>query len=526
MASPLESSRTSLVVAPWSRRPSRHGRPAPQPSHALRWTGWRWLLGLLSVGLLTSTRAQEAAAEGVAGPAELGSRLEWFADGEIVERLAGSASLRLHEPHPVGTVLRFDRPWEGAFSGYVTVLQDGDRMRLYYRGLPVAGRDGSPDEVTCYAESADGLRWEKPDLGLFEVRGTRSNNVVLAGQAPFSHNFAPFLDRRPGVPAEEKYKALAGTSETGLHAFVSGDGLRWRRWREDPLLRDGAFDSQNVGFWSEAEGCYVVYFRTWTQGGFNGYRTISRSTSKDFATWTTPVAMTFGDAPLEHLYTSQTHPYFRAPHLYVATPMRFMPGRRVLTPAQALSLGVAKDYASDTAEAVFMTSRGGNRYRRLFLEGFIRPGPDLGNWASRAGLTALGIVPTGVGEMSLYKQAHYAQPSCELVRFVLRTDGFVSVRAGFGGGEMVTRALRFRGKALWINLSTGAAGGVRVEIQDEGGVPLPGFALADAVEQVGDEIGRRVEWRGGWDLSALAGRVVRLRMVLKDADLYAFQFLP
>jgi hypothetical protein len=158
------------------------------------------------------------------------------------------------------------------------------------------------------------------------------------------------------------------------------------------------------------------------------------------------------------------------------------------------------------------------------MEGFIRPGPDPGNWASRAGLTALGIVPTGPAEMSLFKQAHYAQPSCELVRYVLRTDGFVSVNAGFAGGELLTRPLRFGGRELEINFSTGAAGGVRVEIQDETGVGIPGYRIEDAVEQVGDEVARVVRWRQGSEVSGLAGRIVRLRWVMKDADVYALRF--
>lgn len=492
------------------------------PSETRHWICRGWLLTLAAVTGWSLPGALAAGAS-KADVVDIGSRLEWFADGWLVDRLEGAA-LKLHHPCRAGLVLRFDRPWEGAFSGYVTVLQDGDRFRMYYRGLPVAGRDGSTHEVTCYAESRDGIEWRKPELGLFEVAGTRANNVVLAGRRPYSHNFAPFLDARPGVPIAERYKALAGTSETGLHAFVSADGLSWKPWREEPLLTEGAFDSQNVAFWSETEGCYALYFRTWTKGGFAGYRTISRSTSKDFANWTAPEAMRFGGTPIEHLYTSQTHPYFRAPHLYVATPMRFLPGRRVLSPEQARRLGVDRGYAGDVAETVFMTSRGGLEYTRCFLEGFIRPGPDLGNWASRAGLSALGVVPTGPAEMSLYKQAHYAQPDCHLVRYTLRTDGFVSVNAPFAGGEMVTRPLVFRGRELVINLATGAAGGLRVEIQEADGRPVPGLGLSEAVEQVGDEIERVVRWSGDPDLAALSGRVVRLRFVMKDADLYALRF--
>ncbi|MHB9009106.1 MAG: sialidase family protein [Limisphaerales bacterium] len=457
-------------------------------------------------------------------PIELGGRRELFVDDHLLERHQGTA-LKLHEPVLAGVALRFDRPWEGAFSGYVTVLQDGDRYRMYYRGNPQAGRDGSADEVTCYAESRDGVSWEKPDLDLFEVRGTRRNNVVLAGAAPFSHNFAPFVDARPGVPADERYKATAGTSELGLYGFVSADGLRWRKWRETPLVTKGAFDSQNVAFWSEAEQCYALYLRSWTGGGFAGFRTISRATSVDFLEWSEPREMSFGDTPLEHLYTSQTHPYFRAPHIYVALPMRFLPGRQVLTSEEARALGVDPGYGSDCAEAVLMTSRGGHRYTRTFMEGFIRPGLDPGNWASRAGLTALGVVPTGPTEMSLYKQAHYAQPSCHLLRYTLRQDGFISVNAPYAGGECVTRPFTFDGRRLLLNLATGAAGSVRVEMQDAAGQPLAGHALADCREMVGDGLEREVTWRNARDLGSLIGRPVRLRFSMKDADLYSLRFV-
>ena len=269
---------------------------------------------------------------------------------------------------------------------------------------------------------------------------------------------------------------------------------------------------------------YRTVVRTWTDGDFKGYRTISRATSTNFLDWTDPVPMTFGSAPVEHLYTSQTHPYFRAPHLYVATPMRFVPGRQVLTPEQAKLLGVNPGYVSDAAEAVFMTSRGGTTYSRRFLEGFIRPGPDPGNWASRAGLTALGIVPTGPAEMSLYKQAHYAQPSGHLVRYTLRTDGFVSVNAPFSGGEFVTQLLTFTGNRLFLNFSTGAAGSLRVEIQDSNGTPIPGFTLAESAEWIGDDTERTEPWKSGRSLESLKNQPVHLRFALKDADLYSLQF--
>jgi len=206
--------------------------------------------------------------------------------------------------------------------------------------------------------------------------------------------------------------------------------------------------------------------------------------------------------------------------------MRFLPGRKALTDEQATALGVGKGYASDCADAVFMSSRGGTRYTRTFMEAFIRPGPDLGNWASRAGMTAQGVVLTGPAEMSLYKQAHYAQPSAHLIRYTLRTDGFASVNAPYRGGEMLTKPLSFAGRELVVNFATSAAGGVKVELQDADGKPLPGFTLADAREQIGDDIERVLRWEGGPDLSRLAGQTMRLRFVMKDADLYSLRFRP
>jgi hypothetical protein len=91
---------------------------------------------------------------------------------------------------------------------------------------------------------------------------------------------------------------------------------------------------------------------------------------------------------------------------------------------------------------------------------------------------------------------------------------------------MITKPLIFQGERLFINFATSAPGSVRVEIQDPDGKAIPGFALDEAEEQIGNEIEREVSWRAGNDVSALAGKPVRLRFVMKDADLYAMRFGP
>jgi hypothetical protein len=458
-------------------------------------------------------------------PIELGSRRELFVDRFLVESLNG-AELFLHEPRDSGTAIAFDKPWEGLFCGYTTIIRDGDLLKAYYRGMPEAGADGSQAETTCYAESNDGLTWTKPNLGLFEVMGTRDNNVILADAAPVTHNFCPFLDVNPNATPEQRYKGVGGTSQSGLIGYVSADGVRWIKLRDAPVFSDTdwVFDSQNVPFWSPSEGCYVLYYRR----AVDGIRAIARSTSPDFVNWTEPEQMIYSDTesgrPSQHLYTNQTQPYFRAPHRYIATAARFMPGRQVVNDEQAAVIGVHPKYFHDTSDAVLLTSRGGDRYDRTFLGSLIRPGIGLKNWVSRTNYPALNIVQTGPTEMSLYVQQDYGQASAHLQRFTMRLDGIASIRADFGGGELVTRPLTFEGDRLSLNFSTSAAGGIRVEIQDVDGQPVPSFALDDCVEVIGNEIERDVAWKSGADIGQLAGRPIKLRFVMNDADLFALQF--
>ena len=454
-------------------------------------------------------------------PIDIGSRRELFVDRLLIDRMDG-AQLRLH--HPVKAV-RPTSPLPTAH--YITVIKDidqhGDLYRAYWRGFDTAfkGKKESGDggEIVRYGESRDGHEWTFPELGLHEVKGTRENNVVLACMPSLLHNFSPFVDTRPNVPAGERYKALAGhpgagdkrgkaKPGSGLYAFFSPDGIHWTKQREVIPYRNEwrhAFDSQNVSFWSEAERQYVCYFRTWTAPG--RLRSISRTTSKDFQTWTTPVAMN-PNRPNEHLYTNQTHPYFRAPHIYIALPTRFVPGRG--DPSASTNHNNATD-------VLLMTSRAGStHYDRTFGEAFIRPGLDLAAWTNRSNYVALNVVPTTPTEMSIYHRSGN--------RYVLRTDGFASVHAGSTQGELVTKPILFAGEALHINLSTSAAGSLQVEIQSADGNPIPHLTLNDCPPIFGDNIDRTVKWRGGPELSVLAGRSVRLRFVMKECDLYSFQF--
>ncbi len=138
-----------------------------------------------------------------------------------------------------------------------------------------------------------------------------------------------------------------------------------------------------------------------------------------------------------------------------------------------------------------------------------------------------GILQTSENEISLYVGRHYSYPSIHLERFVLRTDGFASVNAPFSGGELLTRPLLIDGDNLVLNYSTSAAGSIRIEIQDAEGNPIPGFKLEQSPLIFGDQIAGTVGWErpDPMMLSRLGEKPIRLRFLMKDANLYSFRFM-
>lgn len=186
------------------------------------------------------------------------------------------------------------------------------------------------------------------------------------------------------------------------------------------------------------------------------------------------------------------------------------------------------------SDGLFMSSRDGRLFKRWGCA-FLRPGLQRERWVNRNNMTAWGVVETepefagAPRELSLYStESYYSQTAARLRRMTMRLDGFVSAQADEKGGTLETRPLTFsaqEGKAaLLVNLATSVAGQLRCEIRDESGRPLPGFALAECKPLYGDGIELAVVWKGGSDVSALAGKPVSLLFELTDADLYAYRF--
>ena len=474
---------------------------------------------------------------------DISSRLELMVDDYLIDRFDGAARLRFHQPVEREVALTCDAPWEGNYSGDATLLQDGDRYRMYYLG-GMWPWDPAQSRV-CLAESSDGIHWIRPELGLIAFDGSTKNNILMSGEA--ANTFVPFIDTNPDCVPRERYKALAELSEPtkGLYAYASADGIAWRHPSDSAVITQGYFDSMNVAFWDTVRSRYVEFHRD-TRGPDDsirndgpqlGYaddgwaRDVLTCTSQDFQTWSEPQWLQYPDAPREQLYYNQIIPYDRAPHIFIGFPGRFMAAREI-----EKALPVASHPAFDHAgvsDTIFMTSRDGVSFKR-WSEAFIRPGPRHDRWIYPHTFPCYGLlttpspIPDMPDELSIYiiDGGYWAARAraTRIRRYALRMDGFVSVNASLRGGEVVTKPLVFSGGELVMNVSTSAAGSVRVEIQDAEGQPLEGFTLADCPEIYGDELERVVSFGDRTDLSQPAGLPVRLRFVIRDADLYAFRF--
>jgi hypothetical protein len=368
-----------------------------------------------------------------------------------------------------------------------------------------------------------------------EFNGSKKNNIIWDGIG--SHCFTPFKDANPECGADAKYKAISRgrpQGKKGLYVFKSSDGIHWKLIRAEPVITTGAFDSQNLAFWDSLRGEYRAYVRDFRDG-----RDIRTCTSKDFVNWSEPKFLKYSPSRASQLYTNGVIPYYRAPHIFVGFPTRYVDfawseSTKQLPQREYRELVASSSRRSGTAftDGMFMSSRDGSEFN-IWPESFIRPGIQRpGSWFYGDNYQNWGIVetkshlPDAPNELSFYlSEAGRQKNGNRLRRYTLRIDGFVSVTAPLSGGELVTKPLRFQGSQLAINFSTSAAGSIRVEIQNADGKPVPSFTLADCHEQFGDELDRVVSWKSGTEVRRLSGKSIRLRFVLKDADLYSIQFV-
>lgn len=511
------------------------------------------------VVLVGATTCVEVVGEGAfAGtnetPIDVGTRKQLFIDRKFVES-SRNVELVMNPPYQTGEILTTaDQPHEvgGMAYLYSSVLKDDGLIRVWY---DLAGPN--KERRVCYAESDDGVRFAKPELGFHEQNGSTANNIVIPGVIG---GCSVWID--PNAPPEHRYKTQAKVYPAGkFQMHSSPDGLHWSLFVQPDL--SGPIDTQTIVFWDPPIQRYVMYTREWIRSPSPlNYRAVRRLESDDLKKWDSQSRVLEPDetdlATYETLLTEHPRrgPIDQRPvDYYGATVFKYpaedpdqdspADDRVYIMLAQAFWHftdrgydGKLGPYVRDVRLAV---SRDGKTFQRAGNRAaFLRPGPagrfdskqiwalpnpiQMGDeiWIYYAGTN---VDRTGRTDSArIDPQAPGGARLGGIGRAIMRLDGFLSADAPYEGGELVTPLIRFKGSKLELNVDTGGGGSVLVELLDSNLEPIEGFSREEATPVNGNSVRMPVSWGEVRDVSALAGTPVRIRFIMRDCKLYAFQF--
>lgn len=437
-----------------------------------------------------------------------GNRIEMLVDDYLLAE-TNNVSFRKAEPKALGKVLGFDEPWEGLGSLGLTIFEDEENIKCYYRGFPDGASDQDERQTSCLAVSKDGIRFERAAVNRISYDGITENNIVRMDT--YCHNFAPFYDTNPACRPGEKYKAIGGKwEEGGVHVFASPDGILWHELADGPVITKGAFDSMNMAFWNPHTGLYHAYTRYFDKTMKSevmpmGCRGIQSCTSEDFIHWTEPVYNEYAEGgPTDQLYTNATRPVPGAEHILVSIPMRFQEKRKKIPEYEGNPYG-----AGGVSDCVLMTSRDGVYWDRKVKDAWISGSLYSHEWTQRCFIALGGIIERG-DDFYYYTMQNYMWDDDGIFAYSLPKYRLISLYADGSGGSFITKALRFESDEIYLNYATSAYGYVKVTVLGEDGAEI--FA---SEEIYGNELSHKLCVEG------LCGKCGRLRIELKEAHLYA-----
>jgi hypothetical protein len=372
-------------------------------------------------------------------------------------------------------------------------------------------------DIVLYATSLDGLKWEKPALGVHEVYGSKNNNVIFDVHSP-----SVLIDRK--AQPEERYKML-GASPEGYRAAVSADGVHWHSPSPDPVL---AHHDTITLTQDPRTGEYLAYHKR--PANVRGYdrRVVWLSRSRDFVSWSEP-ELVFTPDETDDAWVTQpnerTEIYNMSvfPHAagFVGFPAVFrvqrVRPRAELTPGQSPLDG--------PLDIQLATSVDGREWKRSSPRAAMIPRGAPGAFDAGALLGVSSTLVDAGAETWIYYTAittGHGGPippkRITIGRAEWRRHGFVSLDAGPDGGQLETALLKLETSTLILNADA-AQGEITYALCDADGTPLPGFDFADATPLRADATDWVMRWQG--EPALPRDRVVKVCLRLMNSRLYS-----
>lgn len=482
---------------------------------------------------------------------KIGNEEQLFPDDFLIKS-SSNIIRKMHpaEKYPGNPVLWPSEKWENLTAvTYGSVILDDGKYKMWYK----VG-DGGEAGGVGYAESVDGIKWEKP---LFDkvLIGGHLTNMLFKKTGNFSGPEAlPTFFEIFGVHKDEsdpdpshRYKMgflsiirpysgprpdpFHPTDRRGLGVAGSPDGINWTLI--DPYASEAISDGDTHWMFDPKRGKYVLYGRTkltlpevekaWSKydwyNTWHSGRSSARLESPDFLHWdftepaSAPVVMTAdsGDEPGTEIYSMLVFPY---ESVYIGL-------------IQVFHARPDRDYL----EIQLAMSRDSYNFTRLGERKAFIPVGEIGSW-DRFNNSLANNPPIAVGDElrfyyggRLYRHSPYkgkdtAGTGGGIGFASIKRGRFVSLEASFDGGTVTTMPMVFSGSQLFVNANC-RFGSVEISLADENGREIPGWT---STLEGKDNIAIPVTFNPG-DFRSFSGQKISFIFKISNAQLYGFRII-
>ena len=453
-----------------------------------------------------------------------------------------------------------EMPWERANLDYGTVIRDPESglFRLWYLTYgtrPLHKGDRGLDLLICYATSSDGLQWTRPNLGIFEIDGSKQNNVVARSLGPIR---AVSVIHNPNAPdpARRYIHLKMGLKGAGTSPSYSADGLHWSE--DEPAIFQ-ASDAASLSYDPRQDRYFCFSVSDVKARGF--VRRSIEMTGTDLKTWSKMKTVLVADeiddagapariARLRSIldyddpdqYHAQLHHMIAVPYESIALGFVTLWDNVWYTVSALKPLYAGgRDRAIIHTQLTWSRDRDWQIWQRPASRSPLLELSEPGAWDCAAQLPFPQPVRVGdelwlyyVGFSRVFNSPRVYGPGLPegeratangLGVAAMRLDGFASLDASPRGGVFVTKPLIFKGSRLILNAR--ALGHISIELLDSDGKPIPGFDRAtiagDSLRH--DLLSAKGVKNSSWArLGELAGQPVRLRFDMWNSLLYSIVF--
>ncbi len=466
---------------------------------------------------------------------------------------SGAYGIRLEaqKAELIGPVIEMKEPWEVNYNMYFTAaMYENGTYRAWYSCIPsdhMQQKDArykmASGQVLCYAESKDGLHWEKPGLGLQQFNGQETNICFGRELSPYGfQSGSVFLDPNGSMQerykmiyvglkpvddleaAKEKYATIFGDAldpkgftvidekpyVKGLYGAVSPDGIHWN-CLEEPLIVQPS-DTLNTCVWDEKRQAYIAYIRL----RHGDRRVVGRMESKDFYCWK------------------------QAPEIVLKAPLDWSPCDDIYTnnrmdyPGSNVKLMFPNVYHRFTdSRNVYLASSVDDMIWEFVPGGPVVEAGSGEDWCAGDLNPGLGLIPLAGDKMAMpmlgYSRPHkYSRGGDQKLGqpgLAVWKKGRLAALAADERGAFQTPKILFDGNKLVLNFATTPSGSIEVELRNTKGEILEGYGFDDCNIMNGDQIACPVSWNDKTDLSELNGQELVMVFRMHSAKLFSFEFV-